>query len=74
MKYAVFDWDNTIRRGFTLFSWMDFLYEQRILDRKVHKKIEKVQRMYASGEMNHDDYAKIACEIYSESMKGISEK
>lgn len=73
MKYAVFDWDNTIRRGYTLFSWMDYLYDKKILNRNVRKKMRKVQESYSSGRINHDDYAEQACAVYAESMKGISQ-
>lgn len=73
MAYAVFDWDNTIRKGFTLFSWMDFLYQEKILDTKVRNSIAYVQNQYVKKQINHDEYAKKACEIYSFAMKGISE-
>ncbi len=72
MAYAVFDWDNTIRKGFTLFSWMDFLYREKILDTKVRNSIASVQIQYAKKQINHDEYAKKTCEIYSSAMKGIS--
>lgn len=74
MAYAVLDWDNTIRKGFTLFSWMDFLYEENILDTKVQKSISGVQHQYAQGQINHDEYAEIACEVYASAMKGVSEE
>ena len=74
MAYAVFDWDNTIRKGFTLFSWMDFLYSEEILDTKVRIAISGVQDQYMRKQINHDEYAKKACEIYSYSMKGVSEE
>lgn len=73
MRYAVFDWDNTIRKGFTLFSWIDFLYDEGILNKKFGQKIEKIQTRYVEGKINHDEYAKIACEVYAKEMKGISE-
>ena len=73
MAYAVFDWDNTIRKGFTLFSWMDFLYSEEILDTKVRITISGVQDQYMRKQINHDEYAKKACEIYSYSNKA-SEK
>lgn len=74
MAYAVFDWDNTIRKGFTLFSWMDYLYEEKILDTKVKKSIACVQDQYAQGRINHDEYAEIACEVYAAAMKGMSKE
>lgn len=29
-KYALFDWDNTIRRGYTLYSWVEYLHQCNI--------------------------------------------
>lgn len=74
MEYAVLDWDNTIRKGFTLFSWMDFLYKEKFLDTKVRSNISSVQNQYSKKQINHDEYAKKACEIYSYAMKGVSEE
>lgn len=74
MKYALFDWDNTIRRGFTLFSWIDFLCKQGILQERIFEKVNKIRRLYAAGNINHDDYAKLACELYAEEMKGIQQE
>lgn len=74
MAYAVFDWDNTIRKGFTLFSWMDFLYEKKVLNTKVRKDISNVQNQYAARRINHDEYAEKACEIYAFAMKGVSQE
>lgn len=68
----MFDWDNTIRKGFTLFSWLDFLYAEKALSTNVRRKMENVQNQYAAGKITHDDYAKIAGELYAEEMKGIS--
>lgn len=72
MAYAVFDWDNTIRKGFTLFSWMDFLYEKKILDTTIRNDIFSIQDQYAKKVINHDEYAKKSCEIYSSAMRGVS--
>lgn len=74
MEYVVFDWANTIRKGFTLFSWMDFLYEEKILDTAVRNDISSVQNLYAKKQINHDEYAKKACEIYAHAIKGVSEE
>lgn len=74
MAYAVFDWDNTLRKGFTLFSWMDFLYKKRLLDTEVRRDISNVQNQYMDRQINHDEYAKKACEIYSSAMKGVSKE
>ena len=72
MRYAVLDWDNTIRRGFTLFNWIDYLCNEGIIDRKINKKIEFLQNLYISNKIDHDDYAMRAGMIYADAVKGIS--
>lgn len=72
MLYAVIDWDNTVRRGFTLFDWMEYLYSRNVIDRKVNKEIEAIQDLYADKKISHDEYAKQACAIYAKAMDGIS--
>ncbi len=71
MRYAVFDWDNTLRKGFTLFTWMDFLYSMNILEPDVRQKMGTIQKMYADGKISHDEYAELACALYSFEMKGM---
>lgn len=73
MKYAVFDWDNTIRNGYTLFSWIDYLYSIGILSLSVKEKIESIQNEYNAGIITHDQYAKKACLMYAAAMKGFSQ-
>ena len=58
---------------FTLFSWLDFLYSEGALDKSVQKNIRKVQRKYGNGEINHDEYAELACKTYAFAMRGFSD-
>ena len=75
MKYAVIDWDNTIRNNYTLFFWMDFLFDQKVISRKsIAQKMDSLHMEYNSGSITHDDYAKYACEVYTKAMIGISKE
>lgn len=72
MKYAVLDWDNTVRSEFTLFSWMQFLYNKNVINRnQVEPKIDLLKTDYETGKINHDDFAGLACSTYSNAIKGI---
>ena len=62
-KYALFDWDNTVRKGYTLYSWVDYLCD-----------LNKIEQKYKSGLITHDEYAREACELYSCVLKGVSRK
>ena len=35
-KYALFDWDNTLRKGFTITAWMEYLYDRGVIEEKYY--------------------------------------
>ena len=72
MEYALLDWDNTVRNGYTLFSLIDYLVETRFIDESVRKKIDTYKEDYSNGLMSHDQLAILACDYYSASLKGKS--
>ncbi len=72
-NYALFDWDNTIRTGYTLYSWIDYLRERNILSDSVYHEIDDVRQQYAHGLISHDQYASSACRKYAKSLSGVSE-
>ncbi len=74
MKYALLDWDNTLRKGYGIFSWCNFLVEKAIIDKTSLYKINLIRQKYESGLMSHDDFAKTACEIFANYLQGISVK
>lgn len=73
-KYALFDWDNTVRKGYTLYSWVDYLCEHHVLNSNIQADLSKMGREYKAGLITHDEYAKRACELYSRALKGMSSK
>lgn len=73
-NYALFDWDNTVRKGYTLFSWVDYLISHGILDEKLHKRINQIDQDYRNSLITHDKYAEIACSEYAKALKGIPVK
>lgn len=70
-QYALFDWDNTVRNGYTLFSWVNFLCAQSILEPRFQNEIEVVKKQYGQHIITHDQYADIACSRYAEALKGM---
>ena len=68
MRYAVLDWDNTIRNGYTLFSWIDFLVDRKILSYSLKEKERLLGEKYDQGVITHDQYADIACEYYAQEL------
>lgn len=73
-KYALFDWDNTVRKGYTLYSWVDYLCECHVINPQIQDDLNKIEQKYKSGLITHDEYAREACELYSCVLKGVSRK
>lgn len=71
MEYALLDWDNTLRKGFTLFSWIDYLIDNEIIGNVVRKEIDFYINEYKKKRISHDQLAMVACEIFSMAIKGM---
>lgn len=72
MKYAVFDWDNTVRDGYTLFSWINYLCKNKLLPDRLNLKEKSLGRRYTEQEITHDEYADIAWRYYAEELSGLN--
>lgn len=70
-QFALFDWDNTVRRGYTLFSWLDYLCNNHYLSKNLQDEIELVKRQYHHREITHDQFADHACSLFAHYLKGI---
>lgn len=71
--FALFDWDNTVRSGVTLFSWMDFLCDKKIITGDQKNYVWEIKRQYIKKQITHDQYAEMACARYASIMEGVSE-
>ena len=71
MDYAVFDWDYTLHRSYTLFTWIDFLCSERILSEQIQDALKEMQKKYDLGLISHDAYAEMACREYALAVKGL---
>jgi|GEM_PF-3237040 len=77
---AVFDWDNTVRDGFTILDWFDYLKscEHEYLRARKNKIFEAIDlsdrcsKQYNNGEITHDEYAISINSYYCEAIKGWS--
>jgi len=72
MNYAVIDWDNTLRQGFALFTWIEYLREHNIFDKKMDKMITSLLENHKSGKVSYKELSSIASRLYSEGIKGIT--
>lgn len=72
MQYAVFDWDNTVRDGFTLFDWIDYLIEQGVLHSSFESQIDDFSFRYKTNQITHDEYAHLTCKAYAKEIRGFN--
>lgn len=71
-KYVIFDWDNTVRNGYTLYSWVDFLCNNSIINPDFKYELNQIKEQYYQNHFTHDEYAKKACSLYAKSLMGLS--
>ena len=71
-NYALFDWDNTTRKGYTLFSWINFLRVHEIISEECYHDIDNVRFQYSQGIISHDQYARLACKKYAKALQAVS--
>lgn len=71
-RYAVFDWDNTIRKGYTIFPWIKYLNERKLFDEETYRAVQKIIEKYEEHEISHDQYAKEVGDLYGKGIKGKS--
>ena len=74
MKYAVLDWDNTIRSGYTMFSLIDYLCKSSELPQSVQENVGQWTLKDRSKQITHDEYAKYACTEFAQNIRGYSTK
>ena len=72
MKYALLDWDNTLRKGYSIFSWCNFLIEKAVIDKTSLDRINLIKQNYENRLISHDDFAKICCENFVNYLRGMS--
>ena len=72
-KYiALTDWDGTMRRLFTLVSWMEFLAKNDLIDGRYYSEVGRYFRYYAEGNLGHDLLVEKTALIYARSLRGCS--
>ena len=71
MDYAFLDWDNTLRKGYTLFTWMDYLINIGTIESVVRQEVDYYIEEYKKENLSHDQLAKDACDVFAKSIKGM---
>ena len=70
-RYALFDWDGTLREGYTLFEWIEFLREKgEILSGEMLRRHDRLLEDYRCRRISHDVLARESCENYENGIRG----
>ncbi|MGH9277414.1 MAG: HAD family hydrolase [Acidimicrobiales bacterium] len=70
MAYALFDWDNTLRDGWTLEYWITHLVTVGVLTRDNEPEWRALRARYESGRIGHNRLALEANRGYAREMAG----
>jgi len=71
-KVAIIDWDGTIRHGFTIVDWMEYLYKHKIVGSHHIYKLKSYFQQYSDGDLSHDELAEITGNLYAKALRGKS--
>jgi len=64
------DWDNTLRRGFTISDWAGYLVQHGVFDQTAHRGILDAVAAYADGELRYEELSYRAPSLYAEGLRG----
>ena len=70
---AVFDWDNTVRNGYTIRDWLVHLLDIGHEVQPLISVFDSYAQAYADNEISHDDFAMKFCIDYCVFFKGWDE-
>ncbi|MHB8595432.1 MAG: HAD family hydrolase [Ktedonobacteraceae bacterium] len=71
-KIALLDWDGTIRKDFTIRTWIKFLVAKGILPDKSIEEIEGVFALLFKGNISHDEASRLTAATYAFYLRGCS--
>ncbi|MCI5148872.1 MAG: hypothetical protein D3916_05700 [Candidatus Electrothrix sp. MAN1_4] len=71
-KIALFDWDETLRRGITLLPWSIFLYENNQLSREALEKIKACFTAFENHQLSYEEFAVKVVQEYGMGLKDNS--
>lgn len=70
-RYALFDWDNTLRKGFTVASWVEYLCNQHVVDEANYIELLHQFELYESSRITYQQLSDNTTLIYAQSIAGV---
>jgi phosphoserine phosphatase len=62
--WALVDWDNTIRPGFAMIDWIDYLASHEIIQPGLAASMKEHERSWREGRIDYHDFIKKIISIY----------
>lgn len=69
-RVAVFDWDDTLHKGFTILPWCDFLYSRGLFERRSIREIKRLFTAYHHGTIGYAELCAATALTYAEGIAG----
>jgi len=69
-RYALLDWDNTLREGFTITAWTKYLCNESVVEGNTYSRLMKQFELHQSGQISYERLASTTTEIYAQALIG----
>jgi len=69
-SYALFDWDNTLRKGFTVVSWVEYLCNQHVVNEANYIELLHQFELYEASSITYQQLSDNTTSIYAQSIAG----
>lgn len=71
VQYALLDWDNTLRKGFTIISWTKYLCDKKAIREETYGKLLRQFELYKAKEISYEQLATSTTEVYAQALVGV---
>lgn len=69
--YALLDWDNTLRRGFTITAWTKYLCDKKAIKEETYNKLLRQFELHQAKKISYGQLATSTTEVYAQALTGI---
>lgn len=70
-RYALLDWDNTLRKGFTITSWTKYLCDKKAIREETYSKLLRQFELHQAKEISYEQLATSTTEVYAQALVGV---
>lgn len=69
-RYALLDWDNTLREGFTITSWTKYLCDKSVIKKDAYCRLMNQFELYQTRKSSYEQLANTTTGIYAQALAG----